>query len=222
MSKLDLSQWKLDSKFNDDEHVAAVTIHLQYPDIKPLLPLSPKERVKAIDLHYRSAFKELLTKADLIGHDTISNAKRPIGLKGTLTLDKLKKMSDLEMISYIIIHDITNAELVENEVMAPKQRFYCVKMTVVADIEGVESKTQTVKERMMLIKASSFDDAYEKLELQGDNYAEPYLNTDGRLVSWRVESFDDCFETDIDSINDLDNEEGVEVYSKWRLRRRRK
>jgi hypothetical protein len=72
---------------------------------------------------------------------------------------------------------------------------------------------------LVLIKAKLFDDAYEKLAQQKDNYATRYLDADGRLVSWRIDSFDDCFATDIISKDDLDNREGVEVYSKLKSRK---
>ena|ERR1700761_7106962 len=103
-----------------------------------------------------------------------------------------------------------------------RNKYYCVKMTVVIDVEGVTPKKQDIEERFVLIRASSFDDAYKKMENQKDDYAEPYLNSDGRLVSWRIDSFDDCYVTDITSPGDLDKPEGVEVYSKLSSRKAKK
>jgi len=43
----------------------------------------------------------------------------------------------------------------------------------------------------------SQEDAYLKLEKKKDDYIQPYLNSDGRFVRWRIESFDDSYETEI-------------------------
>jgi hypothetical protein len=57
------------------------------------------------------------------------------------------------------------------------------------------------------------------LEKQKERYVEPYLNSDGRFVRWRIDAFDDCYLTDILSPADSDNPEGVEVYSKLKSRK---
>jgi len=97
--------------------------------------------------------------------------------------------------------------------------FYCVKMTVVVEIEGFEDGLQQIEDRFVIIRAKSQEDAYLKLEKKKDDYIQPYLNSDGRFVRWRIESFDDSYETEIKNVNDLNTPDGVEVYSKLRSRR---
>jgi len=58
-----------------------------------------------------------------------------------------------------------------------------------------------------------------KSEKKKDDYIQPYLNSHGRFVRWRIESFDDSYETEIKNVNDLNTPDGVEVYSKLRSRR---
>ncbi|MHB1276808.1 MAG: DUF4288 domain-containing protein [Bacteroidia bacterium] len=92
-------------------------------------------------------------------------------------------------------------------------------MTVAIEIEGRTHGLQTYEERFVLIRAKSHDDAYNKLERTRNTYSDPYLNSDGQLVRWRIESLDDCFETDIGRFKDLDDTEGTEVYSILKTRR---
>ncbi|HEX8022879.1 MAG TPA: DUF4288 domain-containing protein [Mucilaginibacter sp.] len=94
-----------------------------------------------------------------------------------------------------------------------------MKMTVVIEEEGILPKKQQIEKRFVLIKAKSGEDAYEQLEKREHEYARPYLNPYGRFVRWRVECYDDCYETDIESPADLDNPAGVEVYSKLSIRK---
>jgi hypothetical protein len=86
-------------------------------------------------------------------------------------------------------------------------------MTVVIEVEGVRLKKQSIEKRFVLIKAWSFDEAYDKVEKQQENYVESYMNPNGRFVRWRIESYDDCFVTDIENPAELDNPGGVEVFS---------
>ena len=76
---------------------------------------------------------------------------------------------------------------------------------------------QTIEERIVLVKAFSPKDADERLRREWEAYAEPYLNSDGELVRWRMEEIIDVYElgeTEIDP-------KGTEVYSVLTQRRMR-
>lgn len=92
-------------------------------------------------------------------------------------------------------------------------------MTVVIEIEGFEDGLQQIEDRFVIIRAKSQEDAYLKLEKTKDDHLQPYLNSDGRFVRLRIESFDDSYETEIKNVGDLNNPDGIEVYSKFRSRR---
>lgn len=118
----------------------------------------------------------------------------------------------------IWIESVDHAKKIRlDEVIADK--YYCIKMTVVIDLEGLVARKQKIETRFVLIKAKTSDDAYEKLDKRRDEYTHRYLNSDGRFVRWKIDSFDDCYETDITCPEDLDKEEGVEVYSKLKTRK---
>jgi hypothetical protein len=215
-----LEDWVLDANVKNDKRLVSVKIMLAYPypDQKILIDLKPKERVKKIDQGFKSAFKKLTDLNWLEPDELVGTKKRPTGFKAKVKYNVLSKLNKLDLVASVWIESVENATKIEAESKL-QDKFFCVKMTMVSEIEGLVSKKQTIEKRLVLIKAKSFDDAYDKLDKKKDTYDEPYLNADGRFVRWRIDSFDDCFETDINSAKDLDNPEGVEVYSKLKSRK---
>ncbi|MGO8817340.1 MAG: DUF4288 domain-containing protein, partial [Terriglobia bacterium] len=67
------------------------------------------------------------------------------------------------------------------------------------------------------VRASSFEDAEKRLRHQWQEYATPYLNSDGQMVSWSLDKVIDVYDTDETEIDPG----GTEVYSKLGKRRMR-
>jgi hypothetical protein len=215
-----LEDWLLDAKVKNDKRFANVKIVLQYPytDQKVLIDLKPRERVKRIGEGFKGALKKLIALDLFDNYELTGSKKRTSELKVKVRYSVLSKLDKLDLVASVWIESVENATKI-NTVHKLQDKFFCVKMTVISEIEGLVSKKQTIEKRLVLIKAKSFDDAYDKLNKKKDTYVEPYLNADGRFVRWRIDSFDDCFETDTSSAKDLDNPEGVEVYSKLKSRK---
>jgi hypothetical protein len=218
--KIDLTGWKLDSKINEDQRLVTVTIHLKYPDITPFLELKRKKRIKAIDQDYQSKLSIIVSSGVFSDYEITGTSKRPIGIKATLALNLLEELEVDHLISGITVHNVANAKKLAVKSKGI-EKFFCVKMTVIIEIENLKSKKQDIEERLVLIKATSANDAYEKLDDKNGGYATPYLNPHGRLVRWRIYSLDDCYETDIITPKDIELPEGVEVYSKLKSKKRK-
>lgn len=216
-----LKDWILDDAVSNENRTVDITVNFEYPDVKAYIDLPPKDRLKKIDLYYRDQLKDLLSR-NLFSSYEINYLKkrRPTALKTTVPFDQLKQVEVIALPYSVSINKISDAVLKKSNINLD-DRFYCVRMTVVIDIEGLDTKMEDIEERFVIVKAISFEDAYEKVELQKETYATPYLNPDGRLVRWRIESYDDCFSTDAFAIADFDNPEGVEVYSKLKSRKRK-
>ena len=98
-----------------------------------------------------------------------------------------------------------------------RSEWYCVRAFVVIRVERAKSGMQNTEDRFILIRASSFEDAKKRLRQQWREYARPYLNSEGQMVSWQLDHVVDVYqmaETDIDPA-------GTEVYSKLGHRRMR-
>jgi hypothetical protein len=95
--------------------------------------------------------------------------------------------------------------------------WYCVRALVAIRVERAKSGLQNTEDRFILVRATSFADAKKRLMGQWREYASPYLNSDGQMVSWQLEKVVDVYstcETEIDP-------RGFEVYSKLGRRRMR-
>ena len=99
----------------------------------------------------------------------------------------------------------------------PKESWFCVRALVAICVEGQRSGMQSTEDRFVLVLACSFDDAKKRLSKTWPQYATPYMNSTGHLVSWRLEEIVDIYdlsETNIDPA-------GTEVYSKLGRRKMR-
>ncbi|EDM38098.1 hypothetical protein PBAL39_00747 [Pedobacter sp. BAL39] len=213
-----LNSWAFPSAFSFEQALADVDIRFEYIDLESIRKVSRKDRKQKVteDL---VANLHRLTQLNLFDrYEILGTPAKPLGAKVQVTLSTLKKIGDLAFVDYIYIHIIQGAK----KKRQIKSAFYCVKMTVVIEIEGVESGLQDVEDRMVIIKAKSEQDALQQLEKTKDEYSKPYLNCDQRLVRWRIESFDDVYETLITNFSDLSSPNGAEVFSKLRSRRLKK
>lgn len=213
-----LKDWVLDKKTSNIKRFAVVKIVLQYPEQDQLVNLKPKERIKAINKSFRDNYKKLIALELFESFEIPASKKRPETVIAKLKYSRLKNIATLDYVASIWIQSVDHAELLVKEKISP-DRYFCVKMTVVIDEEGVLPKKQQIEKRFVLIKAKSTDDAYQQLEKRKHEYTRPYLNPYGRFVRWRIDSYDDCYETDIESPVDLDNPAGVEIYSKLSTRK---
>ncbi len=216
-----LEDWELEKEIPDTKRKANISIGLKYPDQEQFADLKPKFRIKAIDKIHKDNLDKLVALNLFRSYEITGTKKRPQGVKATILFNALKKLDKLDYISGISILTIDNAAKLPQKVIDPI-RFFCVKMTDIIEIEGILNKKHQVEQRFVLIKAKSFDEAYEKIESQKSTYEVRYLNTDGRFVRWHIDSLDDCYETDIIQAADIDNDEGVEVYSKITLKKNKK
>lgn len=214
-----LEDWVLDKNYPNNKRIVEVSIHLQYPDITPFYEYEPAVRKKKIQQDQKEKFNKLIATKLFDDFKLIGKPRRPSGITVTIPYSHLAKIKGLDYISSIYIKKIDSATKIIREDPEP---FYCVKMTVAIEVEGRTSGIQTIEERYVLIKAKSRDDAYKKLEKRKNDYAEPYLNSDGHFVRWKIESFDDYFETEISGFADLNNPNGAEVFSKFKGRKLKK
>lgn len=95
--------------------------------------------------------------------------------------------------------------------------WYCVRALVAIRVEGATSGLQNIEDRFMLVRATSSEDAKKRLRRQWREYAAPYLNSDGQMVSWQLDHVVDVYETGETEIEAA----GTEIYSKLSGRRMR-
>ena len=115
------------------------------------------------------------------------------------------------------VHIVRVAGLRRQSPRIAELSWYCVRAFVTICVEGATSGMQSTEERFVLLRAHSFDDAKKRLGRKWIEYATPYMNPHGQLVSWKLDRIVDTYdlvETEIDPA-------GTEVYSKLGRRRMR-
>jgi hypothetical protein len=95
--------------------------------------------------------------------------------------------------------------------------WYCVRAFVVIRVERATSGLQNTEDRFILVRADSFEDAKKRIKRQWQQYATPYLNSEGRMVSWQLDRIVDVYQTSETDIAAT----GTEVYSRLGHRRMR-
>lgn len=214
-----LNEWVFTKKINPNKRQAEVSIYLKYPPIKTLLSYSPAERKDRIKQLLSGHLNKLLNTIQVDNYTLIGSTSKPRGITTTIPFSLLKKIAKMPYVGLVFIINIRHAKKLKPAKKA--HSYYCVKMTVVCEIEGRKKGFQTMEERFVLIKANSFEQAYKKMEKQKKAYEEPYLNAYGECVRWKIERFDDCFLTDIHTLEDLNAPEGIEVFSAFKPHKRK-
>jgi hypothetical protein len=214
-----IEQWDL-SEIAADEQIATVSVFVSYPKVSlQLIALAPVEREQFITqkmcesvdlvLETNKLANWKLLKADGLG-------SRCHGVSGEIRVTDIPELTRLTVVESVRI-EATNGRKKRLVTPRKRQRFYCVKMTVAIQIEGREKGMQSYEERYVLFKGYSESEAIRKAEIAALAYQEPYLNPDGLLVRWHVESIDNAYEvvTEANS-NDF---EGAEVFSVLKTRK---
>lgn len=211
-----LEDWELDKNHPDSARSVQLRIFIKYPDYKDLLQFEPRERNKRIAIERKRKIADLLETGFLHDYRLIGNKRSPNGIETKIAFPLLSKVEKLGFVKCIFIERIDHARKIRKAVAA---KFFCIRMTVAIEVEGITKGLQSYEERFVLVKAKSVEQAYAKIEKAKIDYAEPYLNPYGNLVRWRIESLDDCYETFIEGFDDLNKPEGAEVFSVLKKRK---
>jgi hypothetical protein len=215
--KIDLSKWELHPQENEQARKIELGFSFKEPALETLLLLPPKKRMKAKRKYFKTLRTQLLENVTFESYRW--GGEKPSGrFIGTILMNHLPTIEciELDFLQNIFIEKIENAtkRVAEEEEQQPC--YFCVKMTVAIEVEGRKKGWQTVDKRYSLIKATSEEEAKKiAWDTKEEQEGEPYLNVYGRLVRWRVESIDDCYETYISSLEMPINykSETIEVFS---------
>jgi hypothetical protein len=211
-----LDEFHFDEGKDNNKRAAKIRVHLKYVDVNKVVHMLPSERKKAVDKHFRDGYSKLLKIGIFDTVKLIGNEERPTGVESTVLFGDIQRLARYRFIDSIFVKSVKGAK---RKVKGKSLSFFCVRMTAAIQVEGMKKGFQTYEERFVFLTARSPDDAYKKVKRQAKKYGEPYLNSDGQLVRWMIESLDDCYAVGISSCDDLNKPEGVEVYSALKRRR---
>lgn len=161
----------------------------------------------------RLSFKESVGRVP--GSSASGWSQLPSTLEVQGTARQVNSLSKLPGVSSVYISSIAGYR--RRPTSKATLTWYCVRALVVIRVERTRFGNQNTEDRFVLVRASSFDDAKKRLAKSWREYATPYLNSDGRMVSWTLDKIIDVFDTAEAEIDP----KGTEVYSKLLRRRMR-
>jgi hypothetical protein len=215
-----LQAWDL-AGVAEEAQVAEVTIFAARPALTDeFLRQTPAGRLATIAQQLRAGLDTVLATGKLSNwkllKDTDRRKGRYYGVRGEIKLLDLSAIAQLAAVDRIQIEKTNGKKHRRPQAAKKKLGYYCVKMTVAIQIEGCRQGLQTWEERYVLYRAFSETEAATKAKEAASDYEKPYLNSEGLLVRWKVESVDDVYEVVQENAKDLD---GAEVFSKLHGRR---
>lgn len=214
-----LEQWDL-SKIAADEQVAKISVFVSYPKVSPqLMALAPAERQQFITQNMCESIDSVLETNKLSNWKLLKvggPGSRCYGVSGEIKVTDIAELTRLTVVESVRV-EATNGRKKRLVTPRKRRRFYCVKMTVAIQIEGREKGMQSYEERYVLYKGYSESEVIRKAEIAALVYQKPYLNPDGLLVRWQVESIDNAYEV----VTETNSKgfEGAEVFSILKTRK---
>jgi hypothetical protein len=203
-----------------DAQVVQVSVFAAYPKLlPPLLALAPLERRQYVTQKMQEGI-EVVLETNKLSHWKLLRSGGPdsrcYGVHGEVKVVDVPALASLSEVEYVRV-EATNGR--KKRLSKPRRRpsFFCVKMTVAIQIEGRKKGMQRYEERYVLYKGYSEAEAIQKAELAALAYQKAYLNSDGLLVRWKVESIDSAYEV-VTEANTKDFE-GAEVFSVLKTRK---
>jgi hypothetical protein len=188
-----------------------VRADLAHVDEQRLFRLAPLERKRKIQEWYEktaSAVAAAWPTSDL----TILTSSRPYAIQGGVQARDISKIARIVGVQDVWIDSVAGRKCHRDR--RQNARWFTVHALFAIQIEGQQKGRQTVEDRFVAVKATSFDDAIRKLRPEFREYARPYLNPDGFMVRWHFERVVDVYDTGEESLAG----DAVEVFSSLRQR----
>jgi len=214
-----LEEWDL-TNVAADAQVAKVSVFVSHPELSSqLLALAPPQRRQLIAQKMRES-TDLVLEANKLANwkllKTGGRTSRCYGISGEVRVADISELAQLRVVESVRI-DATNGKKKRLRSSKRKPSFFCVKMTVAIQIEGHAKGRQSYEERYVLFKGHSEDEVIKKAKIEALAYEKPYLNSDGLLVRWKVESIDSAYEVVTEP--NTKGLEGAEVFSVLKTRK---
>jgi hypothetical protein len=194
--------------------LVSVSIQLKGQTLLTLRPLPPRKR----DATLRQALAQQLERVRRAFPEVefISRGKRKPSwtIDASLPAHLVAALGRRPEIKDVILSAIDGRR---KRVRRSGPAWFCVWGVVAIQIEGQTKGAVSLEDRLVLVRATSPDDARRRLARIWNTYAEPYMNPDGYLVRWKLISVQDVYAL---SDSEIDPR-GTEVYSRLKRVRMR-
>ncbi|MEM8528795.1 MAG: DUF4288 domain-containing protein [Bacteroidota bacterium] len=184
-----------------------VKVKFKYPSVE-LKKYKPKNRLKLskeILLNTYREFKSEYKRCKPLGGNDI------YGVEFSLRYNELKEVQKNEYVEYI---SLVKIEGIERKKKKKIPIYFSVVTKILIEVEGLKKSKSSNELRIILVGAISSKDAKKKVTKGIKKYEKPYLNPYGKIVQWKLEEIIHCYETTISDEIEVNDEYGVEIYSR--------
>jgi hypothetical protein len=187
-------------------------VSLRHINELSLFKLQPKRRIEKMRSHYELLFSRV-KKNWSDGTLKISWIRQqPRGFTASIEAGQVSHLLRMPEIGGLFLEDVPGRKRIN---VKPKERWFAVKARFAIQIEGQTAGLQSYEDRIVIVKACSFEDAENKLQPQFKQYSAPYLNPHGFMARWAYERILDCYEIGDEEID----ARGTEFFSVLARRR---
>jgi Domain of unknown function (DUF4288) len=191
-----------------------VQLHLDTYQVTPsILALRPRARTRLIAAKAARWIAAIRRRFPKRIFEIEPGTSMPAFVEVTLAAREVQRLAAMKGIRSVRMKSVEGRRRARDP--SPRPAWYCVRGLVVIEVEGQRRGMQAIEDRFVLVRASSPEEAKRRLHSEWRQYAQPYLNTDGEIVRWRLEEIKDIYETGETELNPA----GVEVYSRLSSRR---
>lgn len=193
-----------------------VEVHIGNAPCEEIFHLAPRERLKVQSEWYKAQLQKLVALPIFKQITQTKLTKSYASFTTILMASQLPRLLKEKSVSYISLLAIEGRR---KRNLHPRKTldWYAVKGVYAIQVEGATKGMQSYEERILLVRATSFDEAEKKAWKESENYVTPYLNSNGEMVRWQLEKIVDIYWTSIDV--DGFNPHGTEVFSALHQRR---
>ena len=196
---------------------ARVEVYLDTHGITPaVIARRPEDRLDYLRQRAERWLAQLSARFPHLHFETEAHLDRslPSSLSVKLPAREIVRLAGSSRVISVHVRSLSGAR--RRRKQRPRLDWYCVRGRVIVEIEGQRRGVQTIEDRFVVVRAESFHDAERRLRGLWREYAAPYLNSDMRLVRWRLEEVVDVYSITSEEMDSA----GTEVYSELRERRR--
>jgi len=212
-----LEAWGLtESELGGLANEVVVRFTLAYPGYQAVVAYPPGERRRKLAALLRAKYQALKTALPPGPFEKLGTHYRPVGIRRRLPARQLPALLALAAVEDIWVEEIAGVPRVEAR---QEVSFWSIKARFAIQVEGISGGLQGVEDRLLLVRALDEADAQRQLLPTFAAYAEPYLNSTGRLVRWQFERFLDAYQVGFWPLDKFMSGEYLEVFSETRNRK---
>lgn len=187
-------------------------VYLRHVDEKSLFRLKPKDRVAKTKAHYELLLAQVKARWNDEPVKVSWNRRQPRGFSASIEARNVHKLLKMPEIGSIWLDEIPGRK---RRSLKPQEKWFAVRARFAIQVEGQTKGFQSYEDRIVMVRAISFQDAEKRLLPEFQEYGSPYLNPYGCLARWHFEKVLDVYEVGDEKIDP----KGVEVFSVLNRRR---